>query len=236
MQRKLLLGGAFTLTLGLVGAPWIQGVLGSSDSSPSGEPAIPDESMMSDFPSPDSTMLGSESTALASRASSTSNPSSPTDSALEESEDAAPEELDDLLSAIEGLSQDFRGQGTPDFGAFDRSPAGRDDAAKTLDREALLNRYPLNSLVIGPERSFAQLGGELVTAGSTLSDGHSRVRRITAKGVELIHGRESIWMPLPPVRHVPASNSQAGGQPGSSAEAFPEDASGMNDTQAIPGP
>ncbi len=234
MQRKFLIGGALTLTLGLVGAPWIQGVFGSSDSSSSSEPIVLDESMLPGFDLSSPIPFGGEpATSLA--ATPASNPASLANTDPDENGEA-PEEMDELLTAIEGLKQDFRGEGMPDFSALDRQLTEREDSVPEFDREALLSRFPLTSLVIGPDRTFAQLGGELVTAGSVLSDGYTRIHRITAKGVELAHGNESIWMPLPPVRHVPATNSAAGLQPGTSAESFPDDSAGMNDSQAFPGP
>jgi len=205
MNRKYLLGGALLTTLGLAGAPWIQEALGGGESNDSGyvddfgdefdgsldggfdadpEPGLDDEfAVEDDF---------TDASELA--ASAEGQPES--------------DELAGLLSAVDGLVAGLRG-GSDLEGLFDEGGPQREAEtlalAPVVDADALRQRFPLSSLVLGRGRSVAQLGGELATVGSLLSDGRTRVRRITERGVELMHEGQGVWVALPPVRHVPSA-------------------------------
>ena len=215
MNRKILLGCALLATLGIAGAPWIKSVFeGEAAANAATEVNADRDLMMGMGAAKDDLTIPGSSSVSSSMQPSSGQPN--TLGALAEGRQSAPNnsdetegELGGLLTAIEGLRQGFQGGDSVDFSDFDgsRQVHESEQDAADVDRAALLDRYPLSSLAIGPERSFAQLGGELVSTGSLLSDGRTRVRRITSKGVELLVGDDGIWVPLPPMRHLPGQTN-----------------------------
>lgn len=197
MNRKYLLGGALLTTLGLAGAPWIEEALGGGDA-----PGVADDfdadfdsGFESGFDDLDEFSVEDEFTDGAEEPPTSDG-------------EAASDELEGLLSAVEDLGANLRGGsnlGTLFDGESEASPEPGLPLAPIFDADALRERYPLNSLVLGRGRAVAQLGGELATVGSVLSDGRTRVRRITERGVELLHQGQDVWVALPPVRFVPSA-------------------------------
>ncbi|MHC4376627.1 MAG: hypothetical protein ACYS26_08520 [Planctomycetota bacterium] len=193
MNRKYLLGGALLTTLGLAGAPWIEAALeGGDDQTPVSAADFEDDF---DVSFDDEFAVEEDFTDAPELAS-------------ESEGEVADDELGGLLAAVEGLGANLRGgAGTSTLFAADRETTAEPGLPlePVFDADALRERYPLSSLVLGRGRAVAQLGGELATVGSVLSDGRTRVRRITERGVELLHQGEGVWVALPPVRHVPAA-------------------------------
>lgn len=207
MNRKYLLGGALLTTLGVAGAPWIEDTLkGGDDAAPVS---------VSDFEN-DLEVGFDDGFALEGDFTDAS------ELASESEGEVVDDELGGLLAAVEGLGANLRG-GSSMNSLF--SAEGEPTAVSGLptipvvDADRLRERYPLSSLVLGQGRTVAQLGGELATVGSVLSDGRTRVRRITERGVELLHQGEVVWVALPPVRYVPSSASDFQAQPAASSTA-----------------
>lgn len=203
MNRKYLLGGALLTTLGLAGTPWIAEALGGGDSAGTQAVEVVDDELE----------VGIDDFTVEEGSSDATAPGS--------AGEGVNDELEGLLSAVEGLGANLRGGSDLNTLFGD----GGDDAeqsgwalAPLVDADALRARYPLSSLVLGRGRAVAQLGGELATVGSVLSDGRTRVRRITERGVELLHQGEGVWVALPPVRYVPSVPTAASAIPPAAPE------------------
>lgn len=199
MNRKYLLGGALLTTLGLAGAPWIEEALGGGDALDAGYADEFDGSFADEF---DTDIDGTDEFAVEDDFTDGSGLGSAAEGEPES------DELAGLLSAVESLGAGLRG-GSDLERLFEPGGDGSEAEALALtpsvDADALRERFPLSSLVLGRGRAVAQLGGELATVGSVLSDGRTRVRRITERGVELGHEGQTVWVALPPVRYVPSA-------------------------------
>ena len=193
MNRKYLLGDALLTTLGLAGVPWVEAALESGDdqipvSAPNFEDGLGfnfDDEFVVEQDFNDAPELASKSKGV-----------------------VVDDELGELLAAVEDLGANLRGGPVTStlFAADQETPAEPGLSLKlAFDADALRERFPLSSLVLGRGRAVVQLGGELATVGSVLSDGRTRVQNITERGVELLHQGECVWVALPPVRHVPSA-------------------------------
>jgi hypothetical protein len=215
MNRKILLGGALTATLGLAGLPWIEDALGGG--APTTSNSVDDFSL-EEFGEFDVELNDANGDPFAEGATADAPASS-----------TAGSELESLLSAVESVGAGLRGGG--DLGALLGGPPRAEQdlepmaLAPTVDADALRERFPLNSLVLGRGRAVAQLGGELTAVGSVLSDGRTRVRRITERGVEVLCDGQAVWIPLPPVRHVPSAAAAPQPEPLVAGDPEPEPAS-----------